>query len=457
MNIKKIYDKSLFTINSDIGSISFISLFFPIFFETAISTVLGTVNTALISNCSENAAAAIGASTPLISMLSLAGSVLSLGSSVVISNSIGAKKINYAEQICFAGLIVNIICTLIVLPFALLFAPNIMNFQNLSGDIFVMATSYFRIRCIFLPIYVVFTFLLAVLRCYGHSKYTFQVGLLCNILNLIFSIAIINIRGISPIDACSYMAYACGVSYLLALVFTIIAFRKCKMRIRIISQINEFIECTKKIISIGIPSAISSMSFTLSQIVTTSFVARLGDYALSGKVFCTNILNYVYLFSYSAGSTNSLLIGMRYGAGEYKEMNDMNKQLTRITMSANLFLSLVVIVFRQQLIGIFTDSELIISLTLGVFLFDIFCEQGRAVSQVYEYALRAIGDVWITLIALLASCWIFGIGLSYLCAIHFELGIVGCWIGLAADECFRAAFTYFRWKAVTKQLLNSKI
>jgi Na+-driven multidrug efflux pump len=136
-------------------------------------------------------------------------------------------------------------------------------------------------------------------------------------------------------------------------------------------------------------------------------------------------------------------------------MDKMSKMLTRVTALINLAVSLTILIFRAPIVGAFSTNEGILALSLSVFAIDVFTEQGRAVSHVYEYALRAVGDVWVTLGAILVSCWGLGIGLAYICAIELDMGIVGCWIGLAADECFRGIFTYFRWKRISKKLINT--
>ena len=86
-------------------------------------------------------------------------------------------------------------------------------------------------------------------------------------------------------------------------------------------------------------------------------------------------------------------------------------------------------------------------MALIIFIIDLFVEQARAISQVYEYALRAAGDVYFSFAILVVSCWVFGIGLSYVLAIPCGLGLIGCWIGLLADETTRAVVTYFRWRS----------
>ena len=78
----------------------------------------------------------------------------------------------------------------------------------------------------------------------------------------------------------------------------------------------------------------------------------------------------------------------------------------------------------------------------------------------YEYALRAVGDVFVPMIILICSCWIFSIGLAYFLSIRCGLGLIGLWIGLAIDESVRAIVTYVRWKNkkyIQKRVILSEI
>ena len=455
INRGTLFDLSVFSLSTPVGKVSFAALFLPILFENASTMILSTVNTAVISGFSENAAAAIGTCVPIITMFLLVQNVISMGAGVIISNRIGGGELRSARQTAYSGAAVGILCSVLLTPLAILLAPFIMNIQNLEGEILTIAIGYFRIRALFLIPQGLAAYILAVLRCYGHTKYTFYAGVINNLLNLMLSILAVNLTGETPTGAANMMALGCGAATVISLAYVIFIFKKKGISFARPDNFGAFLSHVKRILHIGIPSAISGMSFTLSQIVTTSFIAIIGGYALTAKVIFTQILSYTYLFSYSAGSANAILVGMRYGARQYAEMNKMSKLLTRVTSLINLIVSLSILIFRAPLVGAFSANESILSLALAVFAVDILTEQGRAVSHVYEYALRAVGDVWATLGAILVSCWLLGIGLAYFCAIELGMGIVGCWIGLAADECFRGIFTYFRWKKITKRLINT--
>ena len=188
------------------------------------------------------------------------------------------------------------------------------------------------------------------------------------------------------------------------------------------------------------------MMYTLSQLITTSFVAIIGDFALSAKVYYMNILSYVYLFSSGAGNANALMVGRCLGEGDIERPERMNAQLIKITVPVNFLISLSVILLSRPLLGMFTSDELVFRMAIGIFFVDMIAELARAVSQVYEYALRAAGDIMFTTGVLAVSCAVFSLALAYVLAIPYGLGLMGCWIGLALDEVTRAIVTYFRWR-----------
>ena len=152
------------------------------------------------------------------------------------------------------------------------------------------------------------------------------------------------------------------------------------------------------------------------------------------------------LFRSSFGNANSLLIGRLCGAGQLDHARRLNNAVVKFTIPANLLVSLLIILLREPILSLFTDNQLISDMALGILLVDLIVEQARAVSHVYEYALRAAGDVTKTMIVTLVSGWVFSVGLAYVLSIPCGMGLIGCWIGLAIDESIRAIFTFIRWQ-----------
>ena len=245
----------------------------------------------------------------------------------------------------------------------------------------------------------------------------------------------------------SGVAVGSVLSQLIGLAIAAAIFIKLKIKLSREHNWVEFKQQSIRILKIGIPTFISNASFTLSQIITNSFAVLLGLNAVSAKVYFGNILCYAYLFSLSIGTANSLMIGRLCGAGRYEQASKLNRMLVRVSIPMNLIISLFILICRSSILTLFTANEVIISMAFGIFLVDILVEQARAVSHIYEYALRAAGDVTLTMIVALISCWMFSVGMAYILSISCEMGLIGCWIGLAIDESIRAVFTFYRWRS----------
>jgi Na+-driven multidrug efflux pump len=288
---------------------------------------------------------------------------------------------------------------------------------------------------------------LALLKCYGFPKFTFLIGFLTNILNLTFSAIVIYFPHLTPVKGVAGVALGCGLSNLIGFGIALLLLFRLKIRLKLPKKGKQYLFHLKRILRIGVPSGVSSATFSIVTMITTAFVPLIGDSAIAAKVYYQNILSYAYLFSVSMGNANALLVGRRYGAGEYEKIGRMNRQLVRITRVVNFGISLLILFLYQPLLRIFTDDPAIISTAVAVFAVDIIAEQARANSQVYEYALRATGDVMLTTSFVILSCLVCGLGLAYFLAIPCGLGLVGIWLGLAADETVRAVVSCLRFRS----------
>ena len=443
---KRYFNPKLFDLSSPLGKLTIFSLAIPILFELIMNNLQGTVNTAVLSGYSDHAVAAVGAVNPVISMILLFTSVICLGVTVVVGNCLGAQNVRRAQEICFAGFFAAGGVTLLLYPFLYLLAPSLMRLLNLTGEIYGFALAYFKWRIAFLLAQAITSAGYSILRCYGKARFTFIIGLGVNIVNLVLNIVVIYFPQYSPIHGIDGVALSVGISNLFGMLAVIFVLWRVKIRIARPSCVKTLFSDIGSVLKIGLPSAISSASVTVAQVVTTSFVAIIGDWALSAKVYYANILNYAYFFSAAVGTANSILISRRFGAGELALADEMNKNLARLTVPVNLSISLLALIFCRPLVGIFTDDPSALALAALVFSVDIVAEQARAVSQVYEYALRGVGDVWFALVCTTVSCWVINIGLAYFLCIVCRMGLIGCFIATSLDELVRAVVTFIRWK-----------
>ena len=442
---EKIGFRELFTVSNELGTVSLFSLAIPMLIEQILGSMVGFINSAVLSGYSESAVAATGSANTLINMFSLLQNIIATGAGVVICNYIGADNISGTKKTGYTTVKLCMMFGLAVSVLLSLLSEPLMILMNLEGEVLAQAVVYFRIRTAFLFIPMTNYALSTLLRCYGHSALTVISGFVTIGFNLVLNIWVIYFPQYAPLTGVEGIAVGSVLSQLFGLLCSITFVRLQKIGFKRPDSFKDEISYIKRIMRIGLPSGVSTGAYSISQVLVASFVALIGLQAVSAKVYYNNILHYSYLFSVCFGNANSLLVGRVVGAGDHERAKMLNKRLVRLTCLVNLTISLTIILLRRPLLSIFTGNEEIIQIAVWVFLIDVVAEQARGISQVYEYALRGVGDMKFMMIVTTVSCWVFAVGLAYFLGVYLGFGLVGCWIGMALDETVRAVFSWGRW------------
>ena len=119
---------------------------------------------------------------------------------------------------------------------------------------------------------------------------------------------------------------------------------------------------------------------------------------MATKVYVNNIVHYVALVGMAFGSASSILIGYKIGADEFEEANKVRALVTKIGLISNIVFSLLFILLRYPLLGIFTENETILRVGGMIFILDLAVEIGRSLNNTIAGALQATGDVTYQLI-----------------------------------------------------------
>lgn len=149
-----------------------------------------------------------------------------------------------------------------------------------------------------------------------------------------------------------------------------------------------------RVLQVGIPGGISTFSYSLSQVLTTSIIVQIGVSAVSTKIYVSNLVFYVYMFGSALGNSSAILIGWLVGAGRTEQAYRLNMQSLRLAVATNVMLSLLVFLFGGHLLRLFTDDPQILHTGRMLLAADIAVEAFRAVNHIEENALRGAGDVF---------------------------------------------------------------
>lgn len=439
------YDASLGRIATPQGELSLRKLFLPLFLESFLLNLMGTVNTYVLSFHADASVAAVGSANQLIGLSLTLFSVVSAGAGVVISQNLGAKEKRAAsDAACFTLLFVGGFSLLLGVGLSFC-GKALLRMMKLEGAFLEEAAAYFNIiiRYSFFP--AMLTAFSAVFKSCGRPKVSVCVTLGMNALNGLlnylvifqpFPIPLEGTRGIALCNvACKFLGFlTMGILLLHA-----------KLGLDLNPLHRHDPRMLLRVLRVGIPGGVSNVSYSLSQVLTTSIIVQLGVAAVSTKIYVSNIVFYVYMFGAALGSSAAILIGWLVGAGKTEQAYRLNMQSLRLAVTMNAVLSLCVFFLGGHLLGLFTADAEIIRIGRHLLAADIAVEVFRAVNHVEENALRGAGDVFFPMAASIASCWCASVLLAYVFSIRLGMGLLGCWLAFACDEGVRAAAYLIRW------------
>lgn len=425
------------------------NLAWPIFIETALFMLLGFVDVFVLSRYDDLAASAVGTANQAVSIVTIVFTVISGASAVLISQYLGAEKRENASRIAALSLTINFIFGIVISLGLVLFNRQILSFIGAKGQLLELSGQYLSIVGGFIFLQAVLSNASVIIRNHGLTKITMYVTVGMNIVNtgldVLFVLGLLGFPklGVTGVAIATTFSRIAGM-----IVLGIVLFTKVE-KPSIFKLLKPFPkDDLKDIFKIGIPSALETFLYNLSQLVITSLVLNfLTEAELITKTYVQNITMFFYLFAVAIAQASQIITGHLVGAKKTDEAYRQGFRSYSFSLAIAAGICVIGVIFRSQLMGIFTADDAVITMGANILLINTVLEFGRTTNLVLIACLRGSGDVYFPTFCAIFSNWLISVLGSYLLAVVFGMGIYGLWIALAADECIRGVMMILRWKS----------
>ena len=424
------------------------SLAGPIFIETLLVMMLGAVDTFMLSRYSDNSVAAVGVVNQLMNLVFLLFEVISIGTSILCSQYIGAGRRDKVIQVVGISLIFNLVSGLLISLGLYFFAGNLLQMMGLRPDLMSYGLPYMKIVGGFGFLQAISLSLSASLRSADKAKYPMYVSMVVNVLNIIGNYSLIFGKFGMPalgVEGAAISTSLCR--FISVLLLFVILFRK---------HISSFpkklftpfpwIEL-KNLLKIGIPSAGEHFSYSLSQVVITYFINMISNQALATRTYIVNIVMFTFIFSLSIAQGGAILIGHLVGMKKINAAYTIGKRIMRLCTTTSVSLALLTAVLGKHILGLLTSDPWIISTGAAILWVEILLENGRALNLFGVNSLRSTGDIYFPVLVGIVVMWGVQVVGSYILGISLGWGLVAMWIVFALDENIRGFIFLRRWNS----------
>ncbi|MFZ9704151.1 MAG: MATE family efflux transporter [Bacilli bacterium] len=443
-----------------IQSTSFLKLSLPLILEVTFVIVVSNLVVWMLSAYNDQVAAGVSIAGQINNTIFLFFSIVSMGSGILMAQSVGAKSPQKRQEIFSTALFFAILFAIVGTVIYLIFYRQIFSFYQLENSVQAFAEQYGLILAplfIFNAIFLVFN---QTLYANGKTLEAFIALVFCDSSILIFSAMLI--FGVPFLGIPSFgvvgAAIAIGIGrvvYFIGLGFFIR--KELKLNFRFPKQNPFQAKVTKLLFKVGSPAVFENISYTFFMILITRIIAGFGTDALVAKAYFDSLAMFTYFIMAAMANASAIKVGQLVGGGAFIEAESTVKYALRFSFVATIVPSLTLALTIGTIAALFTNNPTVITMMVALAIIDVFLEIGRLLNVVVNRAIKASGDARYPLISIIVIQWVLILPLALLLGIWLNLGLIGVWIALAVDELIRGINLYFRWQSKRWQLKSQKL
>lgn len=382
------------------------------------------------------AVAAVGANSPIISLIVNLFVGIALGANVVIANAIGRGDREAVRKAVHTSVVFAVIGGVLVSVVGELTADILLRSLNVPDDVFPLALMYLRIYLLGMPVILLYNFEAAIFRSIGDTKNPLIALAISGVLNVLLNLFFVAVLHMTV----NGVAIATVISNAISSVLLFWRLRKTQQSIHV-----EFRELRvdwgtfAKIMKIGLPAGIQTAVFAVSNIVIQSAINSLGKVVMAASSAAYNIEIFAYDVFNSFSQACTTFVGQNYGAGQIKRCR------------RTLFLCIA-----EDAIA--TAAAVTLVLLSGRFLLSIFNSDPEVVEIGYTRLTMIFTAYTFSMLYEVMSGYLRGFGFSLVPAILTMIGVCGvriAWIQLvfSHSQTFQTIMTAYPLSLATTALL----
>lgn len=357
--------------------------------------LLSITDTAIIGNIDENATeslAAVGIVGAFISMLIWVFGQVRSAISSIISQYVGANKLDEIKNLPAQAVGIIVSGSLLVLAISYPFAEQIFQFYNASGSILAYCVVYFKIRIFGFPFSLLVFAIFGTFRGLQNTFYPMFIAIIGASLNIVLDIILVyGVEGFIPAMNIEGAAYASVIAQITMAVISVVLLLK-KTTISLNMKLPFHQEIPKLLNMIG-NLFIRTIALNTALYFATSYATGYGKEYIAAYTIGLNIwlLGAFMVDGYS--SAGNILAGKLLGAKEYSSLIGLSSKLTKYGFFTGIIIAGFGLVFYDAIGRVFTKDPLVLEQFYHVFWIVILAQPLNAITFIYDGMFKGMGEM----------------------------------------------------------------
>lgn len=356
--------------------------------------LLSTTDLAIVGKINQNATesiAAIGIVGAFLSMLIWVFGQTRSGISSIISQYLGANKLDEVKNLPAQATMIVVATSLLILLISYPFARQIFEFYNAKGVVLDFSVDYYKIRVFGFPFTLFVIAVFGTFRGLQNTIYPMVIALVGTIINVVLDIVLVygitdylqpmNLKGAAYASVIAQMSMAVLSAYLLLTKTEI----SLKFQLPFNKEIPRFITMILNLF-------IRTIALNVALYFATSYATSYGKEYIAAYTIGLNLwLTGAFMID-GYSSAGNILAGKLLGEKQYKTLLKLGNKLILYGFIFGLVLTIIGLVFYNSIGRIFTKEAIVLKEFYNVFWIIVLMQPICSLAFIFDGIFKGLGE-----------------------------------------------------------------
>lgn len=357
--------------------------------------LLSITDTAVVGNIPTDSLESLAAAGIVGSFLSMLIWVLGQtrsSISAIISQYLGAGKLEEVKNLPAQAIFFNILLSIVVLLSTVFVVEEIFTLFNASGKILDYCISYYSIRVWGFPL-TLFTFaVFGIFRGLQNTFYPMVIAMLGAGLNILFDFVLV--YGIDGWIPAMYLEGAAWASLISQAIMAVLAFilllKKTEISMRLVFPFNKEL---KRVVFMSLNLFVRAIALNVALILAVREATALGDRFIGAHTIAINLWLFAAFFIDGFAAAGNSMAGKLLGARDYDGLWKLAKKIVLYGMVVSLVLMMGGFLFYRPIGYLFSNDALVLDTFYGIFYIVILGLPMNTLAFVFDGLFKGLGEM----------------------------------------------------------------
>lgn len=432
------------------------NLAFPATIAGIAEPILSITDTAIVGNISVDGLESLAAAGIVGSFLSMLIWILGQtrsAISAIISQYLGAGKLEEVKTLPAQAIFLNILLSLLILLSTIFLVKEIFELMNASGKILDYCISYYSIRVWGFPLTLFVFAVMGIFRGLQNTYYPMLIAIVGALLNIVLDFLLV--YGIDGFLDPMYLEGAAWASLIAQFVMAVMAFilliTKTDISLKIRFPLHKELG---RLVIMSLNLFVRAVALNVALILAVREATALGDKYIGAHTIAINLWLFAAFFIDGYGAAGNIMGGRLLGAKDYNGLWKLAKKIIHYGVIVSLFLMVLGLIFYKPIGQVFSNEKDVLNTFYSIFFILILALPMNTIAFVFDGLFKGLGEMkYLRNVLLLAT--FLGFVPTLFLAKYLDWGLYGIWIALTVWMVIRGGALVWKFRRKFRPLLQN--